>query len=101
MPQISTALASESPVALLPNSCALFQLHGRNSRVATVAPQPDGRRAAQVPGRLAIVGGGVIGLELGSVWGRLGAKVLNPTLSVQSFCAALVASAAAVRFISA
>ena len=32
-------------------------------------------RAPQVPARLAIVGGGVIGLELGSVWGRLGAKV--------------------------
>jgi dihydrolipoamide dehydrogenase len=29
----------------------------------------------KVPERLAIVGAGVIGLELGSVWGRLGAKV--------------------------
>ena len=29
----------------------------------------------QVPKHLAIIGGGVIGLELGSVWGRLGAKV--------------------------
>lgn len=29
----------------------------------------------QVPARLLVVGGGVIGLELGSVWGRLGAKV--------------------------
>ena len=29
----------------------------------------------KVPGRLLVVGGGVIGLELGSVWGRLGAKV--------------------------
>lgn len=28
-----------------------------------------------MPARLAIVGGGVIGLELGSVWGRLGSKV--------------------------
>ena len=28
-----------------------------------------------VPGRLGIVGGGYIGLELGSVWARLGAKV--------------------------
>ena len=28
-----------------------------------------------VPGRLVVVGGGVIGLELGSVWARLGAKV--------------------------
>jgi len=29
----------------------------------------------KVPGHLAIVGGGFIGLELGSVWNRLGAKV--------------------------
>ncbi len=29
----------------------------------------------KVPGRLLVIGGGVIGLELGSVWGRLGAKV--------------------------
>lgn len=29
----------------------------------------------KVPGHLVVVGGGVIGLELGSVWGRLGAKV--------------------------
>ncbi len=30
---------------------------------------------AQVPETLAVIGGGVIGLELGSVWRRLGAKV--------------------------
>ncbi|MBX9815015.1 MAG: dihydrolipoyl dehydrogenase, partial [Sphingomonas sp.] len=30
---------------------------------------------AKVPERLVVIGGGVIGLELGSVWGRLGAKV--------------------------
>ena len=29
----------------------------------------------KVPGHMVVVGGGVIGLELGSVWGRLGAKV--------------------------
>jgi dihydrolipoamide dehydrogenase len=29
----------------------------------------------KVPGHLVVVGGGVIGLELGSVWARLGAKV--------------------------
>ncbi|MGE5721125.1 MAG: dihydrolipoyl dehydrogenase, partial [Sphingomonadales bacterium] len=31
---------------------------------------------AEVPGRLVVIGGGVIGLELGSVWRRLGAKVI-------------------------
>ncbi len=30
---------------------------------------------AKVPGTLVVVGGGVIGLELGSVWARLGSKV--------------------------
>jgi dihydrolipoamide dehydrogenase len=30
---------------------------------------------AKVPGSLVVVGGGVIGLELGSVWARLGSKV--------------------------
>jgi dihydrolipoamide dehydrogenase len=30
----------------------------------------------EVPGRLGIIGAGVIGLELGSVWGRLGAEVV-------------------------
>jgi dihydrolipoamide dehydrogenase len=29
----------------------------------------------QVPGRMVVIGGGVIGLELGSVWRRLGAEV--------------------------
>ncbi|MGR3914013.1 MAG: dihydrolipoyl dehydrogenase [Gammaproteobacteria bacterium] len=31
---------------------------------------------AQVPARLGVIGAGVIGLELGSVWSRLGAKVV-------------------------
>ena len=30
---------------------------------------------AKVPGKLVVIGAGVIGLEMGSVWGRLGAKV--------------------------
>ncbi|MEJ7809605.1 MAG: dihydrolipoyl dehydrogenase [Gemmatimonadaceae bacterium] len=41
-------------------------------------------RIPQVPGHLIVIGGGVIGLELGSVWRRLGAKVtvveLFPTI---------------------
>lgn len=30
---------------------------------------------AQIPKKLAVVGGGVIGLEMGSVWRRLGSEV--------------------------
>ena len=41
-------------------------------------------RIPEVPGHLVVIGGGVIGLELGSVWRRLGAKVtvveLMPTI---------------------
>jgi dihydrolipoamide dehydrogenase len=41
-------------------------------------------RIPQVPSHLVVIGGGVIGLELGSVWRRLGAKVtvveLMPTI---------------------
>jgi dihydrolipoamide dehydrogenase len=41
-------------------------------------------RIPKVPGHLIVIGGGVIGLELGSVWRRLGAKVtvieLTPTI---------------------
>lgn len=29
----------------------------------------------EVPKRLVVIGGGYIGLEMGSVWGRLGAQV--------------------------
>jgi dihydrolipoamide dehydrogenase len=35
----------------------------------------------RIPGRLAVIGGGVIGLELGSVWRRLGAAVTVVELS--------------------
>jgi dihydrolipoamide dehydrogenase len=42
----------------------------------------------KVPGHLLVIGGGVIGLELGSVWRRLGAKVTvveyMPTIMVNS-----------------
>jgi dihydrolipoamide dehydrogenase len=41
-------------------------------------------RIPEVPGHLVVIGGGVIGLELGSVWRRLGARVtvieLTPTI---------------------
>ena len=34
-----------------------------------------GRESGQVPARLGVIGSGVVGLELGSVWRRLGARV--------------------------
>ena len=41
----------------------------------TVIRASDALSLTEVPARLLVVGGGVIGLELGSVWSRLGAKV--------------------------
>ena len=40
-----------------------------------IVDSTDALSFAEVPKRLAIIGGGVIALELGSVWQRLGAKV--------------------------
>jgi dihydrolipoamide dehydrogenase len=40
-----------------------------------IVSSTGGLELAKVPGHLVVVGGGVIGLELGSVWARLGAKV--------------------------
>jgi dihydrolipoamide dehydrogenase len=67
------------------------ELHGEHVVLATgsaVAPlagvEVDGERVitsdhaialAEVPERLVVIGAGVIGLELGSVWARLGSKV--------------------------
>lgn len=64
---------------------------GRNIIIATgsqVTDLPaipvDGKRIitstealslSKVPGHMVVIGGGVIGLEMGSVWGRLGAKI--------------------------
>ncbi|PKP77013.1 MAG: dihydrolipoyl dehydrogenase [Alphaproteobacteria bacterium HGW-Alphaproteobacteria-3] len=41
----------------------------------TVVSSTGALELGKVPGKLLVVGGGVIGLELGSVWGRLGAEV--------------------------
>ena len=56
------------------------------SEPAAIPPAPiDGERVVDstgalcfdaVPGRLGVIGAGVIGLELGSVWARLGAEVV-------------------------
>ena len=41
----------------------------------TVVTSTGGLELDEVPGRLVVIGGGYIGLELGSVWRRLGAEV--------------------------
>jgi dihydrolipoamide dehydrogenase len=63
-PAILLAMGSESSV--LPN----LQIDGKNIVTSTEALAFD-----KVPGHLLVVGGGYIGLEMGSVWLRLGSKV--------------------------
>ena len=41
----------------------------------TIVSSTGALELPQVPGHMVVIGGGVIGLELGSVWRRLGAKV--------------------------
>jgi dihydrolipoamide dehydrogenase len=53
-----------------PASIAALPFDGKHVVSSTEALSFDA-----VPGRLVVVGGGYIGLELGSVWARLGAKV--------------------------
>jgi len=60
-------LATGSDVARLP---------GIEINEQTVVSSTGALKLAQVPKRLLVIGAGVIGLELGSVWRRLGSEVL-------------------------
>ena len=60
------AIATGSAVAPLP---------GIEIDEKTIVSSTGALELAKVPGRLLVVGAGVIGLELGSVWRRLGAQV--------------------------
>ncbi len=59
-------LATGSVVATLPG----VELDGE-----TVVTSAEALEFSEVPERLVVIGAGVIGLELGSVWARLGSKV--------------------------
>jgi dihydrolipoamide dehydrogenase len=54
----------------VPNSLPSLQMDGR-----TIISSTEALCLAKVPSHLIVVGGGAIGLELGSVWMRLGSKV--------------------------
>lgn len=85
----SFASATEIDVALLDGGST--QISSKNVIIATgseVTPFPGieideeqivsstgALDLTQVPGKLVVIGAGVIGLEMGSVWSRLGAKV--------------------------
>ena len=61
-------IATGSDVAGIPGVDVVFD-------DKTIVSSTEAIALDKVPGHLVVVGGGVIGLELGSVWGRLGAKV--------------------------
>ncbi len=54
----------------VPNELPFLKFDGR-----VVVSSTEALSLPEVPARLVVVGGGVIGLELGSVWSRLGSKV--------------------------
>jgi len=64
------------------------QLPGVEVDEQTIVSSTGALDLQEVPGKLVVIGGGVIGLELGSVWRRLGAQVtvveFMPTIMVNS-----------------
>ncbi|WP_106752666.1 dihydrolipoyl dehydrogenase [Pannonibacter carbonis] len=68
-----TELATKSIV--IATGSDVMQLPGVEIDEKQVVSSTGALTLEKVPDHLVVVGGGVIGLELGSVWGRLGAKV--------------------------
>jgi dihydrolipoamide dehydrogenase len=86
---VSPTRLSISPVTSDP----AFEVEGKNIIIATgseVSPFPGGGieideqqivsstgalELKEVPNKMVVIGGGIIGLEMGSVWSRLGAEV--------------------------
>jgi dihydrolipoamide dehydrogenase len=89
----AASFVSPTRIAVQLNDGTETEIEAKNVIIATgseVAPFPGGSiqidekqivsstgalDLQQVPEKMAVIGGGVIGLELGSVWSRLGAEV--------------------------
>jgi len=75
------AVSGEKPIELTAKHVILatgskpFILPGIEMDGTHVGTSTEALSYDPVPGHLVVIGGGVIGLELGSVWNRLGAKV--------------------------
>jgi dihydrolipoamide dehydrogenase len=67
--------ALEAKNIVIATGSDVAQLPGVTIDEQTVVSSTGALELAKVPGKLVIVGAGVIGLELGSVWHRLGAEV--------------------------
>lgn len=64
-----------SPAVLLATGSRPSRLEGIEEDGDRIGSSTEALAYPEVPGHLVVVGAGVIGLELGSVWSRLGAKV--------------------------
>lgn len=65
----------EAPTIVIATGSDVTPLPGAEIDEARIVSSTGALSLPQVPRRLAIVGGGYIGLELGSVWQRLGSEV--------------------------
>ena len=89
----AASFVSPSRISVKLNDGGETEIEGKNIVIATgseVAPFPGGAikideeqivsstgalALKEVPGKMVVIGGGIIGLEMGSVWSRLGAEV--------------------------
>lgn len=60
---------------LIATGSEVMPLPGVEIDEKTIVSSTGALTLEKVPGKMVVIGGGVIGLELGSVWARLGAKV--------------------------
>ncbi|KAK6850841.1 dihydrolipoyl dehydrogenase [Apiospora arundinis] len=67
--------ASENEIKVALNDGGETSVVGKNILIATGSESTPLPRPRKVPESMIVIGGGIIGLEMGSVWSRLGAKV--------------------------
>lgn len=75
-PEKGAARVIETKAIVIATGSDVAPLPGIEIDEKTVVSSTGALELAKVPDRMIVVGGGVIGLELGSVWRRLGAKVM-------------------------
>jgi dihydrolipoamide dehydrogenase len=75
-PEKGAAQAIETKAIVIATGSDVAQLPGIEIDEKHVVSSTGALELAKVPDRMIVIGGGVIGLELGSVWRRLGAKVM-------------------------
>ena len=71
----STARVYETKHIVIATGSESVPLPGVEVDEKQIVTSTGGLELDEVPGHLVVIGGGYIGLELGSVWRRLGAKV--------------------------